>query len=74
MNLTRQAHYTWQHGEHLAKVEGLQFDYDLYQLHHFFVEVIYNLELGQVESIEGFVSSDKLIEYVDDLDISQLIK
>lgn len=73
MNISRQAHYTWQHGEHLAKVEGLRFDYDLYQLHHFFVEVIYNLELGQVESVEGFVSNEKLLEYVDELDISELL-
>lgn len=74
MNLTRQAHYTWRHGEHLAKTEGLRFDYDLYRLHHFFVEVVYNLELGQVEHVEGFVNNDKLIQYVDELDISHLLQ
>lgn len=74
MNLTRQAHYTWEHGIHLAKVEGFQFDYDLYRLENFYVEIIYNLELGQVESVEGFDQQEKLMIYLEQVDISELLK
>ncbi len=73
MNIGRQAHYTWRHGVHLVKIESSRFDYDLYQLDRFFVEVVYNIELGQVERIEGFSSKDKLIAYVESLDISEII-
>ncbi len=73
MNIGRQAHYTWRHGVHLVKIESSRFDYDLYQLDRFFVEVVYNIELGQVERIEGFSSKDKLITYVESLDISEII-
>lgn len=74
MNIGRQAHYTWRHGEHLAKVESPRFDYDLYSLHRFFVEIVYNIELGQVERIKGFTSSENLMPYVENLDLSELIR
>jgi len=70
--ISRQAQYTWKHGNHLVRKDGFRFYHDLYRLHNFFVEIVYNLELGQVDKIEGFNHNARLYEYVEDIDLQHL--
>ncbi len=71
-SISRQAQYTWKFGDHLAKKDGFQFNHDLYILGGFFVEIVYNLELGQVESVYGFNQSSYLLPYVEEIDLAYL--
>lgn len=72
LSISRQAQYTWKYGNHLARKDGFQFNHDLYALDKFFVEIVYNLELGQVERIDGFVQSSRLLPYVEHIDLQKL--
>jgi len=73
MDIGRQANYAWQHGQRLVRIEKPHFDYDLYFLHYFFVEVVYNIELGQVERIEVLSNQERLVFYVNKVDLADLI-
>lgn len=74
LSISRQAQYTWKHGNHLARKDGFRYYHDLYKLNNFFVEIIYNLELGQVDKVEGFNQSSRLYTYVDQIDLKQLYR
>ncbi|MDF9797182.1 hypothetical protein OKW21_002445 [Catalinimonas alkaloidigena] len=72
LTISRQAQYTWKHGSHLARKDGFRYHHDLYALNDFFVEIIYNLELGQVDKIEGFIQTARLNPYIEDISLNQL--
>ncbi|MEK6480512.1 hypothetical protein WJR50_23415 [Catalinimonas sp. 4WD22] len=72
LTISRQAQYTWKHGSHLARKDGFRFYHDLYALNDFFVEIVYNLELGQVDRIEGFLQTSRLNPYIEDISLDEL--
>jgi hypothetical protein len=74
MNIGRQAHHTWKHGRHLEHLAGMHFNRDLYQLEHFFVIIIYNNELCQVERIEAFRTGDMLMTFYEQVDLGPLFR
>lgn len=68
-----QAKATWQYGAFIAVADKGPLKVLLYQIDSFYVEVYYNCELGKIEELRSFDSTDHLEPYLSVIDLSELI-
>lgn len=69
---TSQARTLWSHGVHIATKDDEVYQYMLYQVDAFYVEVWYHVEFEVVHRLRPFDSMMELDPYLDQIDISVL--
>ncbi|MFP4290065.1 MAG: hypothetical protein ACLFQ0_00465 [Cyclobacteriaceae bacterium] len=74
MSLTYRAQFTWSYGQMLSTKSDLSYNYNLYQVKNYFVELVINKQNCQVEKAEAFVDTDYLMKYVDFVFLNKLLE
>jgi hypothetical protein len=69
-----QAQAVWQYGEHIATKYINLYAVLLWQLDGFYVEMFYNRLDDKIEKIRSFVSTKMLAPYLDQIDITSVLK
>ena len=71
-----QAEVLYAQGVYLASLpaDGDEEGTHLYGLHHFFAEVHYDLTAGGITRIDTFQSHQRVLPYLDQLDLGQLLR
>lgn len=73
LETNQQAEVLWNDGEFVADRMGDKYNYLLYQLYNFYVEVQYNTEKNSIEKIKSFSSTgEPLAPYLSEIQISLL--
>ncbi|SDK23226.1 hypothetical protein SAMN05421823_102202 [Catalinimonas alkaloidigena] len=76
LDVADQAELLYNHGTYLASLpqEGDDQGKHLYGLETFFAEVHYDLTAGGITRIESFHSYQRVLPYLDQLDLDQLLR
>ena len=69
-----QAQTVWNYGEHIATKYINLYAVLLWQLDGFYVEMFYNRLDDKIEKIRSFISTKKLAPYLDQIDITSVLK
>ena len=69
-----QAQTVWECGEHIATKYINLYAILLWQLDGFYVEMFYNRIDDKIEKIRSFVSTKMLAPYLDQIDITSVLK
>lgn len=70
---TLQARTLWNRGVHIGTREDEVYQYMLYQIDAFYVEVWYHVELEVVHRFRSFADTEALEPYLDQIDIYMLL-
>lgn len=64
----------WNRGTHIATRDDHVYQYLLYQLDGFYVEVLYHIEMESLFRLKTFVDTDQLAPYLEMIDIGELYR
>lgn len=68
-----QAAILWKRGVHIATRDDQVYQYLLYQLDSFYVEVLYHVEFEVIHRFRTFSNTSQLEPYLEPLNITDLI-
>lgn len=65
--------YTWIYGNLLGTKNDIIYSYHLYQVNGFFVELVFDKEAQQIESIGPLLKSENLLKYLEEVKLEELL-
>ena len=68
-----QAGILWKRGVHIATRDDEVYQYLLYQLDSFYVEVLYHVEFEVIHRLKTFIDDSNLEPYLENVNITDLI-
>jgi hypothetical protein len=69
-NKAEQAYTQWQCGVKLAEIKNKHYNLILYQIDSFYVVVWYHIKRNEIKQYVSFMTTDKLIPYLNQVDVS----
>lgn len=73
LDKTMQARTLWSRGVHIGTRDDEVYQYMLYQVDAFYVEVWYHIELEVVHRFCTFIETERLEPYLEQIDIDGLL-
>ena len=63
----------WQNSREIMQQTDAVYSYILYQLHDFYIEIVYSIPLQLILTILAYEDSERLDRYLNSIDIEEII-